>query len=438
MLSLNEKRIFLILVTIIYISYFLGFYLNENSIGSGGYNGDLVWMWRNFELFKNNNLIQAINHKDFFGNRTPLLYIINIIFNPFINNIYFYRLSITLFSLIGPIIFYSCLRKKYKNIDKEILLLISSLILLSPFYRTTAYWGMEINYAIITAFITLNYFISITRNNENFSLKNVFLLIFFSSLTVYFDQKLIIIPILVFLKIILKKKQLKTKITTVLVYFLFALPYIYLLYIWGGIVPQLTQVANLNTITNISRINNLYFYHLGYASTIIAFYFFPFLFMKENNFFIIIKEFFLKKVNYFFLLIPLLYIFFIILNYSFKEYTIDNYWIGLGLTHKISLIFFSSLKSQEIFTYVSFCLSWLIIILVLENKIYNILILFYFFLIAIFVWPLMQEYFDPIISIFALLVFKTKIKFNYKNTLFLFLYLSTFLIASNIYYSNII
>jgi len=160
--------------------------------------------------------------------------------------------------------------------------------------------------------------------------------------------------------------------------------------------------------------------------------------MKENNFFIIIKEFFLKKVNYFFLLIPLLYIFFIILNYSFKEYTIDNYWIGLGLTHKISLIFFSSLKSQEIFTYVSFCLSWLIIILVLENKIYNILILFYFFLIAIFVWPLMQEYFDPIISIFALLVFKTKIKFNYKNTLFLFLYLSTFLIASNIYYSNII
>ena len=435
MLSLNEKRIFLTLVAAIYTSYFLGFYFNENSIGSGGFDGDLDWMWSNFELFKNNSLIEAINHKDFFGNRTPLLYIINIIFNPFINDIYFYRLSITLFSLIGPIVFYSCLRKKYKNIDKEILLLISSLILLSPFYRTTAYWGLEINYGIITALITLNYFISI---NKNFSLKNIFLLIFFSSITVYFDQKLIIIPILVFLKIILKENQLKIKITTVLIYFIFALPYLYLFYIWGGIVPQETQLGNPNTITNIGRINNLYFYHLGYASTIIAFYFLPFLFMKENSFFIIIKEFFSKKKNYFFLLIPLIYIFFIILNYSFKEYTIDNYWIGLGLTHKISLIFFSSLKSQEIFTYVSFCLSWLIIILVLENKIYNILILFYFFLIAIFVWPLMQEYFDPIISIFALLVFKTKIKFNYKNTLFLFLYLSTFLIASNIYYSNII
>ena len=435
MLSLNEKRIFLTLVAAIYTSYFLGFYFNENSIGSGGFDGDLDWMWSNFELFKNNSLIEAINHKDFFGNRTPLLYIINIIFNPFINDIYFYRLSITLFSLIGPIVFYSCLRKKYKNIDKEILLLISSLILLSPFYRTTAYWGLEINYGIITALITLNYFISI---NKNFSLKNIFLLIFFSSITVYFDQKLIIIPILVFLKIILKENQLKIKITTVLIYFIFALPYLYLFYIWGGIVPQETQLGNPNTITNIGRINNLYFYHLGYASTIIAFYFLPFLFMKENSFFIIIKEFFSKKKNYFFLLIPLIYIFFIILNYSFKYYTVDNYWIGLGLAHKISLFLFSDLKIQEIFTYVSFFFSWVIIILILENKIYNMLILFFFFSIALSVWPLMQEYFDPIIIIFSLLVFKTKLKFNYKNTLFLFIYLSTFLIAANFYYSNII
>jgi len=416
----------------------LGFYLNENSIGSGGLNGDLVWMWKNFELFKNNSLIQAIHHKDFFGNRTPLLYIINIFFNPFVNDIYFYRLSITLFSLVGPIIFYSCLRKKYKNVDKEILLLISSLILLSPFYRTTAYWGMEINYGIITILITLNYFILVSQNNKNYSLKNIFLLIFFSSLAVYFDQKLIIIPILIFLKIILKKDQLKIKITTVFLYFLFALPYVYLLFIWGGIVPPKTQLGNPNTITNISRINNLYFYHLGYASTIIGFYFFPFLFMKENNFFIIIKEFFFKKKNYFFVLISLLYIFFLILNYSFKNYTVDNYWIGLGLVNKISLFLFSSLGHQEIFTYVSFFLSWLIIIIILENKIYNISILFYFFLTAVLVWPLMQEYFDPIIIIFSLLVFKTKLKFNYKNTLFLLIYLSTFLIGSNIYYLNII
>jgi hypothetical protein len=40
MLSLNEKRIFLTLVAAIYTSYFLGFYFNENSIGSGGFDGD--------------------------------------------------------------------------------------------------------------------------------------------------------------------------------------------------------------------------------------------------------------------------------------------------------------------------------------------------------------------------------------------------------------
>ena len=77
MLTINEKRISIIFTFIIYASYFLGFILNENSIGSGGYEGDLSWMWRNIELFKNNNLIEAIDHQDFYGNRTPLLYVIN-------------------------------------------------------------------------------------------------------------------------------------------------------------------------------------------------------------------------------------------------------------------------------------------------------------------------------------------------------------------------
>ena len=40
----------------IYLSFFLGFYLNENSAGAGGYNGDLTWMWDNFKIYKSNDL----------------------------------------------------------------------------------------------------------------------------------------------------------------------------------------------------------------------------------------------------------------------------------------------------------------------------------------------------------------------------------------------
>ena len=76
------KKYFLLItiIFIIYISYFYGFYINENSIGSGGYKGDLSWMWKKFEIFKNNTLVESIKSPNFFGNRSPLIYILHIIF----------------------------------------------------------------------------------------------------------------------------------------------------------------------------------------------------------------------------------------------------------------------------------------------------------------------------------------------------------------------
>ena len=63
-----------LLSTLVYLSFIFGFYNGENSIGSGGYQGDLSWMWKNFEIFKNNNLLDAIFHKEFLV--TELLYFI--------------------------------------------------------------------------------------------------------------------------------------------------------------------------------------------------------------------------------------------------------------------------------------------------------------------------------------------------------------------------
>ena len=52
MTNINRNFILLAFSILIYISYFFGFYFSENSIGSGGYDGDLVWIWNNFQLFK--------------------------------------------------------------------------------------------------------------------------------------------------------------------------------------------------------------------------------------------------------------------------------------------------------------------------------------------------------------------------------------------------
>ena len=115
-LSAKIKNILIILTFFIYVSFFLGFYFNENSIGAGGYRGDLEWMWTNFEIYKNHDLWTAIHHPDFFGNRTPLLYILHILFNPFIFNIDSYRLTVFFISLLAPLIFYICLAQKFKNL----------------------------------------------------------------------------------------------------------------------------------------------------------------------------------------------------------------------------------------------------------------------------------------------------------------------------------
>lgn len=422
----------------IYLSYFLGFYFNENSIGSGGYNSDLSWIWDNFEIFKNKGLIEGIKSDDFFGNRSPFLYIINIYFNPFVNDIDSYRTSIFLLSLLGPIILYFCLTKKYKNIKKEILFLISSVLLLSPFYRTNAYWGMEINYGIITTLISLFYLINF---KESFKTKfdlNLFLLIFFSSMTVYFDQKLIIVPLISFITIISGKLEKKNKIISTLLYFIFSLPFIYLITIWEGIVPKATQLANPNTITNFARTNNIYFYNIGYASTIIAFYLLPYVFFKRDNIFVEIQNFLISKKNKLLILLPVFYLITLITFYEFKFYTIDNYWIGFGIIHKISLYLFKNINFQEIFTYTSMLISWLIIIFVLEKKLYDYLLIIYFFILSLLLWPLMQEYFDPTILIISLILFKTRFFIKFYNSLILVFYYLIFLIGSNLHYANIL
>ena len=176
-MNINIKNYLIIFLSIlIYISFFVGFYLGENSIGSGGYNGDLNWIWKNLEIFKTNNFFDAINHPEFFGNRSPLIYILHAYLNPFVSDIDSYRITVFLFSFAAPIIFYLCLVQKFTNTDKISLFFLSSFILLSPFYRTSAYWGLEINYAITTMLLSI-YFLNILLQNKRASNLYTYILI---------------------------------------------------------------------------------------------------------------------------------------------------------------------------------------------------------------------------------------------------------------------
>ena len=114
-------KFFNLIIFVPILSYFCGFYLNENSAGMGDYAVDSDWIKKNIQIFLFNDLKDAIFHPELFGNRPPLIYIINKLFNPFFYDFEKYRLIVFLLSLSGPLIFYQTLRIRFHNVDKKIL-----------------------------------------------------------------------------------------------------------------------------------------------------------------------------------------------------------------------------------------------------------------------------------------------------------------------------
>ena len=240
LLNDNYKSVVFILIFLSFSSFFLGFYLDENSAGAGGFFGDFLLNWSNLQIFLKNDLLTAINYTDgsdpdnfYQSSRPPLVYVLHKLFNPFLETELSFRRSVFLISLSGPIIFYFCLKQKFKKEDNLLLILIASLILLSPYYRTSSYWALDENYSFISlliSFIFLNKFLETSEENNKYKVYiHLIFLIFFSSLCIYFDPKLLIIPIICFFKIITSKKMLTLKIFSILLYIIFSIPYIYLI-----------------------------------------------------------------------------------------------------------------------------------------------------------------------------------------------------------------
>ena len=432
----NYKILSFLLILLSTSSFFLGFYLDENSAGGGSYVGDWVFLWPNLELFIDNDLYTAITHKNFLTNRSPLLYILHASLNPFVDNAIAYRRSVFVISLVVPILFYLCLKQKFKKENNLTLLLIASTVFLSPYYRTSAYWGLEENYGFIVLLLTflfLNYFLS---NDDQDGYKIYFqllLLTFFSSLCIYFDQKLVLIPVICFLTIIKSKKLIKFKILSFLFYLILSLPFIYLIILWGGIFPTV--------ITESRRLGNqLYLDHIGYVSTIIAFYLLPLLLFKGENIINLIKNFFLKRGNYYLISLFFIYLFYLISSNDFSQQDFKNIHsiVGKGFLHKSSIILFENYLIWKIFTFFSFFVSWLIIIIFVDRNFKDCLILLYFFILSIFAIPILQEYFDPLVFLMVFTFFNSKLFINYKNSIILFLYFSILLISSNVYYYKLL
>ena len=431
-----NRTIPITLASLILISFFLGFYFDENSAGSGADTaelGDLVNTCNNLKLFLNNSIIDGIHATSsldqtiYKSSRTPLIYIFHKVLNPFTDNIESFRTSVFFLSLLGPVIFFLCLKQKFRSTENSFLILISSLILLSPYFRTSAFWGNEENFGIISALLSYLFLKLFLNENKSSVKKKLFLVstIIISSMSVYFDHKLLLIPAICYFCILTIKGQISLKIYSTLFYIICSVPFIYLIIIWGNIIPSGDASY---------RVGQLHFTHIGFAITIISFYLLPLIFFLKGNPKILFIKFLGHKKNIYIFSFSLIYILVLIIFFNLPT----DAGIGRGYIYKLSNIIFDTSFFQKLFIYCSIIITWGILIFVIKKNFLNVSITLYFLIISIFTWPLLQEYFDPLIFILAFTFFKLDLKIDYKNSFFIFCYMVLFLICCNIYYYKLL
>lgn len=430
-LMLNEKNLAYFFFILIICSYFFGFYYLENS--AGGAIVDFENTKRNIITFKNNSFLDAIklttttDNKIFQSTRAPGYYVFNKYFNPFTTEIRLFQLYITIFSLLIPILFFFNLILKFNQTPKHRLILLSSIIFLSPYFRSSAFWGNEENFGItMVGFSAL--FLQLYLGSKKNEILFLFFLALFSSACVYSDQKLIIIPFISLIFVFFSNKKTKDKITLLILYFILSIPFIFLIKLWGNIVPP--GDAERRRI-NARLLVNLNFHHILFAISIISFYLFPLIFFLKNKA-ILFKEAINSKINiiltFLFLLLLFNFIFFFEIN--------EMYTLGGGVFRKFTQSIFNNLIAQKFMFALIFIVSWILILIFCNNNKLNYLTLLSLPVFSIIVSPaLFQEYFDPLVFFLIFIYLKFDYEFKFKKILFQNIYYLIFLCISFVYYN---
>ena len=163
----NNKIVSIFLILSAISSFFLGFYQNEISMGAGGYEGDFKFVKKSISLFSQNSILDSIKLFSESSNRPPLIYILHKLFNPYILDELGFRATVFFLSLLAPILFYLCLIERFKFQDKYLLMLLTSILFFNPYFRTSSFWGLEENYAIICTLASLLFLLKLFNSNKN-------------------------------------------------------------------------------------------------------------------------------------------------------------------------------------------------------------------------------------------------------------------------------
>ena len=382
-----------ILYLILSISLFISLYFNIDSAGSGGYITDFKSTWPLVENpFSFNTNLEI---------KFPLHYYIASLIYFFLGDKELLRLAYLIIALFVPYFFFICLKKKFNNINDNNLFLFSLILFLFPSFRSAAIWPNTQITGIIFFLISIYFFLEweAKKKFNNFS-KELFLLIFFISLTVY-TRQLYAIIFFYFVVIFFLKLNIKTFLQSCALISLFALPGLIFVLFW----PKILTVTFAFKIYNSLLVN----------SSIISFYLIPFF---SIIYFFERRSITFEKNDIIF------FVFFSLLVYFCSTYFDYNHLMGGGFFIKLSYLFFGSLLLFFATALIGFCSLYYLCKKSYLNSFLIIIILFAFSAYVVF-----MKYFEPMFIFLLFFFIKTKFTSLFlQNRKYIYLYHSYFLI----------
>ena len=385
----------LIFFLICYLSIIVGFYLDENSVG--GAKHDYVWHIIFIEGFKNNFILTIKN----FGSdvnlgtrNSPIFYIIFGLLNKIIQLEYL-RILNTLISLLIVIVFYHCLLLRYKNVKKIKLVILSSLLFLSPTLRSLSIWPYSLLWGLFFFLIAIFYYLKFDQRKKE--IKYAIICTLFIAISAYFYLSLSVFGFFFITQFVLKLNTAEKKIKIILLNLLLALPAIFFIYIKKfyffnseGIIIEASQRYNVSNKILI-------------IFSIICYFFIPIILfnckMIINNIFN--KNYYTVKTIILITIIALLFTF---------NYPITNNFGG-GFIFKISHLLFNN----NYLFYLCATISVIFILILFNMHRMNYLILFIIVFLYNLQFTIYNKYYDPLLFLTLFLLLKLNLEKNFFN-----------------------
>ena len=431
----KEVLLKLFVIFLISVSFFLGYFLRENAAGGGPEFYELSWPI--IQSFKEDFLFSIKNYGSFRDYTIPFSHILNAYINPFSNDIENFQLSITIISFAIFLIFALVFKNIFKHINFVDILLASSVILLLPMFRTSAFWGKNENFGWLFFILALYFFSEIKKNIDkdpnNQNILNVILFCFTSACALYARQALAFLPISYLLYLFFNNANKKIVITSIISFAILAIPGLLLILVWRDIYgTQNTQIL-LPIGFNETWLHPKYILiNIPILLSFFGFYLLPILMIEFLN--SGFKDFFNKYFKSFFFA---LIIFVFLLQTNLLSY-LGDYTIAGGAILKVNYLI---QKNNFLLLLVFSSLGFSVLMqLFKEDSKNNIIILLPILIIYSFPNLLYQEYVEPLILIIFFLALKTNLHKIYFNNIslsnFIFLSYFTIFLIGSIYFKH--